>query len=62
MAKTTSRRSSIKELVKGARPAHRRIAFYLRPEQIKRVKIQAANEETDASAVIRRLVDEHLPA
>ena len=61
MVKKKRSRSSIKELAPGgARPQHYRKAFYLTADQIKRVRIKAANDATDASTVIRTLIDAHL--
>lgn len=61
MAKKKNMNSSLKELAPGgARPKHFRKAFYLTTEQIKQVRIKAANDGTDASTVVRNLIDAHL--
>ena len=61
MAEKRKTRSSLKELVDGgAKKKHYRKAFYLTTEQIKRVRIKAATDGTDASTVIRNLIDSHL--
>lgn len=57
--------SKTKELIRprtGARPALRRITFYLTPDLVRRVKIRAIHEETDASTLVRAALEAYLGA
>lgn len=40
--------------------AYRRATYYLRPEQIKALKLRAVTEERNLSAVMREAVDRYL--
>lgn len=37
-----------------------RVAYYLKPEQRKKVRIKSSENDSDSSSIIRELIDKHL--
>ena len=55
------RASRTQEVTKStSQPVHKRATYYLRPEQIKALKLRAVTEERDLSEVVREAVDRYL--